>query len=179
MLESRPVVKGSQRFGPRREGVGDPEFPRVEAIQEPVDTGVGGIHDPKTVELEPWSLRSDGGCEGSKVLTAPATGDDGEIPDEVPFASSGCCMLRGGDGAASESDSWDGEEADDVGVRRELDVEIKDPDRDVVDVLGRLSDGREVLSREEGENVGLDLDGEGEEHRERELGREGGRKKER
>lgn len=47
-----------------------------------------------------------------------------------------------------------------------LDFEVEDPDGDVVKIMGNLSDGYEVLTREVGEDIGLELGGDDGEHRE-------------
>lgn len=47
-----------------------------------------------------------------------------------------------------------------------LDFEVEDPDGDVVKIMGNLSDGYEVLTREVREDIGLELGGDGGEHRE-------------
>jgi len=44
----------------------------------------------------------------------------------------------------------------------ELDLPVEEPDRDVVEMSGGSTDDREVPSREEGEDVGLEFVGDGE-----------------
>ena len=63
----------------------------------------------------------------------------------------------------------------------ELDLPVEEPDRDVVEMSGGSTDDREVLSREEGEDVRLEFVGDGEEGHgwnEEEGGRERRRKAE-
>lgn len=87
---------------------------------------------------------------------------DGKVLDKVPVLSSSVCVLGGRDGSSGHEGPRK-EERLDVLPRSELDLDIKELDGDRMDVLRGSDDDRKVPSREEGEDVGLNLDREGEE----------------